>query len=43
LTLDFYALPQDLEKAKKQFAQAKGMLEAYQHYFGEYPFVKERL
>jgi aminopeptidase N len=41
LTLDFYALPEDLDKAKRQFAQAKGMLEAYQHYFGEYPFVKD--
>jgi aminopeptidase N len=41
LTLDFYALPQDLEKAKRQFSQAKGMLEAYQHFFGEYPFVKD--
>ncbi len=38
LTLDFYALPENLEKARKQFAQAKGMLEAFQHYFGEYPF-----
>ncbi len=41
LTLDFYALPEDLDKAKKQFAQAKGMLEAYRHYFGEYPFKKD--
>jgi aminopeptidase N len=41
LTLDFYALPENLEKAKKQFAQAKGMIEAYQHYFGEYPFPKD--
>jgi len=41
LSLDFYALPEDLEKAKKQFAQAKGMLEAYEHYFGEYPFAKD--
>ena len=41
LTMDFYALPEDLEKAKKQFAQAKGMIEAYQHYFGEYPFKKD--
>ena len=41
LTLDFYALPQDLEKAKVQFAQAKGMLEAYQHYFGPYPWMKD--
>jgi aminopeptidase N len=41
LAMDFYALPEDLEKAKKQFTQARGMLEAYQHYFGEYPFVKD--
>jgi aminopeptidase N len=41
LPLDFYALPEDLEKAQKQFAQAKGMIEAYQHYFGEYPFLKD--
>jgi len=41
LSLDFYALPEDLDKAKKQFAQARGMLEAYQHYFGEYPFKKD--
>jgi aminopeptidase N len=41
LPLDFYALPEDLDKAKKQFAQAKGMLEAFQHYFGEYPFKKD--
>ena len=41
LPLDFYALPEDLEKAKKQFVQAKGMIEAYQHYFGEYPFKKD--
>ena len=41
LPLDFYALPADLDKAKNQFAQAKGMLEAYQHYFGPYPFAKD--
>jgi aminopeptidase N len=41
LPLDFYALPEDLDKAKVQFAQAKGMIEAYQHYFGEYPFAKD--
>src|SRR5262245_34772051 len=41
LPLDFYALPEDLDKAKKQFEQAKTMLEAYQHYFGEYPFKKD--
>ena len=41
LPLDFYVLPEDLDKAKVQFAQAKGMIEAYQHYFGEYPFMKD--
>ncbi len=40
-TLDFYALPEHLDKAKVQFAQAAGMLDAYEHYFGEYPFVKD--
>ncbi len=41
VTLDFYALPEDLDKAKTQFAQAKPMIQAYEHYFGEYPFVKD--
>ena len=30
LTLDFYVLPESVEKAKVQFAQAKPMIEAYQ-------------
>jgi aminopeptidase N len=41
LPLDFYVMPQSLEKAKKQFAQAAPMLEAFRHYFGEYPFEKD--
>jgi aminopeptidase N len=41
LSMDFYALPEDLDKAKKQFTQTKGMLQAYQHYFGDYPFKKD--
>ena len=41
LTLDYYVLPGSLEKAKKQFAQAKPMIEAFQKYFGEYPFKKD--
>jgi aminopeptidase N len=41
LAMDYYVLPEDLDKAKAQFAQAKGMIEAYQHYFGEYPFIKD--
>ncbi len=39
--MDFYALPEDLDKAKVTFQQAKGMLAAYTHYFGEYPFQKD--
>jgi aminopeptidase N len=39
--MDFYVLPASLEKAKKQFAQAKPMLEAFLKYFGEYPFEKD--
>ena len=41
LPLDFYVLPEDLERSKPQFAQAKGMIEAYQHFFGLYPFAKD--
>jgi aminopeptidase N len=41
MPVDFWVLPEDLEKAKKQFVQAKGTLEAYEHYFGEYPFKKD--
>ncbi|MGA2585525.1 MAG: M1 family metallopeptidase [Candidatus Aminicenantales bacterium] len=41
LTLDFYCLPENLEKARRQFAQAKPMLQCYQKYFGEYPFKKD--
>jgi len=41
LTLDFYCLPENLEKAKRQFAQAKSMLQCFQKYFGEYPFKKD--
>ena len=41
LTLDFYALPENLDRARAQFAQAKPMLEAFQKYFGEYPFKKD--
>ena len=37
-TLDYYVLPENLEKAKLQFGQVPEMLDAYEHYFGEYPF-----
>jgi aminopeptidase N len=41
LPLDFYALPEHLDQARKQFVQAKGMIEAFTHYFGEYPFQRD--
>ena len=39
--LDFYVLPGSLEKAKKQFDQAKPMIQAYAEIFGDYPFAKD--
>ncbi len=41
LTLDYFVLPANYEKAQKQFEQVKPMMDAYYHYFGEYPFVRD--
>ncbi len=41
LTLDYYVLPQDLERAKKTFGQVKTMMEAFEKYFGPYPFYHD--
>ena len=41
LPLDFYVLPEDKPKAEKQFTQAKGMLQVFGHYFGDYPFPED--
>ena len=41
LTLDFYAQPYHLEDARRQFAQAKPMLECFERRFGPYPFPKD--
>jgi aminopeptidase N len=41
LPLDFYVLPENLDRARKQFAQSRGTLDAFGHYFGEYPFKKD--
>lgn len=38
LALDYYVLPYNLEKAKKQFTQVKPMMACYEKYFGPYPF-----
>lgn len=41
LKLDFYVLKPNLEKAKKQFKQASKMLEAFEYWFGPYPFYED--
>jgi aminopeptidase N len=41
MTLDFYVLAENLEKARTQFSQARLMLDAFTHIFGEYPFKKD--
>jgi aminopeptidase N len=41
LNCDYYVLPYNLAKAKKQFAQVHPMLDAYDKYFGHYPFMKD--
>jgi aminopeptidase N len=40
-TLDYFVLPADLEKAKRQFPQAKDMMAAFEKYIGDYPFRKD--
>ncbi|WP_421829920.1 M1 family metallopeptidase [Larkinella sp.] len=41
LTLDFYALPEHADSARRQFQQAKPMLKAFEHWFGPYPFYED--
>jgi len=41
LPLDFWVLPESLEKAKAQFAQARTMIECFEKYLGDYPFEKD--
>jgi aminopeptidase N len=41
LHLDYYVLEYEIEKAKKQFAQTKPMLRAFENWFGPYPFYKD--
>lgn len=42
LTLDYWVLPQNADKAKKQFdANVKPMLKAFEHWFGPYPFYED--
>ena len=41
LDLDYYVLPENLKKAKEQFKQVPMMMEAFEHWFGPYPFYED--
>lgn len=41
LECNYYVLKENLEKAKEQFKQATMMLEAFEHWFGPYPFYED--
>lgn len=42
LTIDYWVLPYDLQKAKKQFGDnVKRMLKSHEHWFGPYPFYED--
>jgi aminopeptidase N len=41
LDCDYWVLDYNLEKAKKQFSQVKPMLQAFEHWFGPYPFYED--
>ena len=41
LDVDYWVLEHNLEKAKKQFKQVPMMLEAFEYWFGPYPFYED--
>lgn len=41
LDMDYYVIRDNLEKAKEQFKQAPKMMEAFEHWFGPYPFYED--
>ncbi|NAS11641.1 M1 family metallopeptidase [Poritiphilus flavus] len=41
LQLDYYVLRNNQEKAKEQFKQVPLMLQAFEHWFGPYPFYED--
>lgn len=41
LDLNYYVLAENLEKAQQHFQQVKGMLRAFEHWFGPYPFYED--
>ena len=41
LSVDYYVLPENLEAARKQFAEVPRTLEAFEYWFGAYPFYED--
>ncbi|HNQ26380.1 MAG TPA: M1 family metallopeptidase [Aquaticitalea sp.] len=41
LDMDYYVLRDNLEKAKEHFKDATRMMEAFEHWFGPYPFYED--
>lgn len=41
LDMDYYVLRENEEEAKKQFKQAPKMMEAFEYWFGPYPFYED--
>ncbi len=41
LSLDYYVMPESLEKAKTHFEEVKTMLHCFENYFGPYPFPRD--
>jgi aminopeptidase N len=41
LDIDYYVLSYNLDKARQHFKQAPMMLEAFEHWFGPYPFYED--
>jgi len=41
LTLDFWPLAGNLERARRQFAQARPMLQCFERWFGPYPWYED--
>lgn len=43
LTLDYWPLEQNLERAREQFAQTPSVVACFEHWFGPYPFYEDGL
>ncbi|MGF2414582.1 MAG: M1 family metallopeptidase, partial [Ferruginibacter sp.] len=41
LDMDYWVLQENIERAKKHFADAPRMMKAFEHWFGPYPFYKD--